>query len=232
MKKILLKRLQIQLFILLFLSIALSGCIFPLASKDSVSNTQNETAQLQTRVQTLQNNQNAAAARMDSAQRKMETMSSNIEELQSEVLNLKQTINEMQSANKSQDGASSPVSSYQEAYTDFSAKKYDLAYDEFKVFLAKNPQSSFAANAQFYMGECFFIKKQWQQAADEYIKVDKNYSKSDVAVQSLLKLGLSYEYLGRKKEATAVFASIVKKFPQSPEALTAKEKIKANNNGK
>ncbi|MDR3049261.1 MAG: tol-pal system protein YbgF [Elusimicrobiota bacterium] len=218
------------LFILLFLSIALTGCVFPFANKNSAP--QSETAQLRTQIQTLQNNQNAAMARMDSMQRKTETMSSNIEELQDEVLKLKQSINDMQSENKNQDSINSISSAYQEAYSDFSAKKYDLAYEEFKLFVLKNPKSSFAANAQFYMGECFFVQKAWQKAADEYIKVDKNYPKSDVAAQSLLKLGLSYEHLNKKKEAIAVFASIVKKFPQSPESAMAKEKIKANNNGK
>ena len=80
------------------------------------------------------------------------------------------------------------------------------------------------------MGECFYSQSRWQQALDEYRKVEQKYPRSEQTAPSRLKIALCYELLGKKSQAMNVFGSIVKDFPQSSEALTAKEKIRIYNN--
>ncbi|MDR3244003.1 MAG: tetratricopeptide repeat protein, partial [Elusimicrobiota bacterium] len=184
-------------FILLLISVFATGCIFPLASvkSDEASNPKTEAAQLKSQVQTLQKKQNEMSIKTDNNQSKIETMTAYIEELQREITSIRQIVDEMQAANRNKDSGNSALDSYQDAYGDFSAGKYDLAYDEFKAFISQNPKSSLSPSAQFYMGECFYAKKMWQKAADEYAKVEKSYPKSEILAQSLLKLGLCYERL-------------------------------------
>jgi TolA-binding protein len=80
------------------------------------------------------------------------------------------------------------------------------------------------------MGECFYSKSRWEKALEQYQKIEKNYKKSDLVSPARLKIALCYEYLERQNDAMNMFASIVKDFPQSPESLTAKEKIRKYNN--
>ena len=64
----------------------------------------------------------------------------------------------------------------------------------------------------------------------KYVKIEQTHKRSELVAAARLKIALCYELLGRKGEAMNVFSSIVKDFPQSSEAFTAKEKIRLFNN--
>ncbi|MDR0485262.1 MAG: tol-pal system protein YbgF [Elusimicrobiota bacterium] len=159
----------------------------------------------------------------------IETLNQQVGELQKEVLNLREKINLSQNENKGQNLSYQDIL-YKESYGDFSAGRYELAYSGFKNYKERYPKSNFAANAGYYMGECFYVRKMWQRALAEYAATEKAYPKAEILPSVMLKKGLCQEQLGNKKEALNTFSLIVKKFPQSEEAAAAGDKIKKNNN--
>ena len=82
------------------------------------------------------------------------------------------------------------------------------------------------------MGECLYSREMLDQAVAEYKKVESDYEKSNFVPSARLKIALCYNRLGKQNESLDVFSSIVNDYSQSPEALTAKEKIKKYNNAK
>jgi tol-pal system protein YbgF len=219
-------------FVLLLISLISTSCSLPLfQNMKGPSTAQKETAQLNSQIQALQKKQYDLSTQETVNTSKIETISNHVSEMQKELLELRQLVNQLQETDK-KETPDIQNQLYKEAYGDFSASKYDLAYSEFHTFIIKYPKSNLASTAQFYMGECFFVRKMWQKAITEFEKVTKLYPRSNAAVSAMFKLGLCYEQMGKKKEAMSMFSSIIKNFPQSPESVSAKEKIKANNNAK
>jgi tol-pal system protein YbgF len=154
-----------------------------------------------------------------------------VEGLRDKVFSLSQSLNDysvvLENRLKDGDGVGVlPSSLYSSAYGDYSMGKFDLAYSGFEEFVNKYPGAELGAQAQYYMGECFYSQKQWGKAIVEYEKVVQNYKKSSICPSAMLKLALSYESSGDKNKSLSIFTEIVKELPQTPEAAIAKENIK------
>jgi tol-pal system protein YbgF len=112
------------------------------------------------------------------------------------------------------------------AFADMHKGDYDVAVMEFNEFLAMFKDSPMADDAQYWLGECYYGKKEYAKAIPEFEKVEKNYPKGDQLVPALFKMGRSYEELGEKKKAKIIFQRIVKEFPRSMEAKIAQDRLK------
>jgi tol-pal system protein YbgF len=206
------------------------GCI-PLDSRD-ITELKGEIAQLKIECKELKQNRMDLIEKVDSTVYSSETLNNTVKGLEEEVSLLKQSIKNFNPNTPIDNTAVSilPSSVYQSAYSDYVAGKYELAYDAFQSFIEKYPNAELAMQAQFYLGEILYSRKMWRNAIEGYEKIKKLYSKSNLVVSAELKIALCYENLGMNKEALEVFSSIVDNFPNTPEFLTAKEKIKTYNN--
>jgi len=212
-----------------------SGCVAPMVSQQNVSELKGEMAQLQIQFSELQRNHADLYAKADTEFVSLEAINAAISDLQNRISALTQTVSELKSSVKRVESSERteallPSDLYQNSYSDFSMGKYDLAYQGFKSFIEKYPNAELAPQAQFYMGECFYSRKEWQKALDEYLKIEGKYKKTDLIPAAKLKTALCYEQMGKLSEAMNIFGTIVKNFPQSPESLTAKDKIRKYNN--
>jgi tol-pal system protein YbgF len=115
---------------------------------------------------------------------------------------------------------------FNNAFSDLKAGNYDLAIMEFNEFLGLFKESAMADDAQYWLGECYYGKKQYAKAVPEFEKVEKNFPKGDKLVPALYKLGRSYEESGDKKRAKIIFQRIVKEFPTSFEVKPAQDRLK------
>lgn len=115
---------------------------------------------------------------------------------------------------------------FNNAFSDLKSGNYDLAIMEFNEFLGLFRESAMADDAQYWLGECYYGKKQYAKAGPEFEKVEKNFPKGDKLVPALYKLGRSYEESGDKKRAKIVFQRIVKEFPTSFEVKPAQDRLK------
>ncbi|MFQ6002267.1 MAG: tol-pal system protein YbgF [Candidatus Zixiibacteriota bacterium] len=117
---------------------------------------------------------------------------------------------------------------YDAAYLDLTKGKYDLAITGFSNYLKYFPETEQADNAQYWLGECHYARKNYTKAAIEFHKVLENYSTGDKVPSALYKLGLSLLELKSVGQANKYFQELIDKYPHTQEAKLAKEKLKKN----
>ena len=118
-----------------------------------------------------------------------------------------------------------PKQLYDAAYLDLTKGQYDLAINGFNNFLRYFPETEQAANAQYWLGECYYAKKNHTKAAIEFHKVLENYSTGTKVPSALYKLGLSLLELKSVQQAKRYLQELVDKHPGTQEAQLAKQKL-------
>jgi len=115
---------------------------------------------------------------------------------------------------------------YDEAWRLVERKDYRAAIPRLREFLKKHPNSGLADNAQYWLGECFYGLKEYDQAILEFDAVRRKYPKGDKVPAALLKQGFAFAELGDKVDARLILQELVDRFPQSEEAGRAKQRLK------
>ena len=64
---------------------------------------------------------------------------------------------------------------YDSAYEAFKEEKYEKARERFQIFLKQYPNTEYSDSAQFWIGECYYFERKYEQAILEYEKVIKNH---------------------------------------------------------
>jgi len=116
---------------------------------------------------------------------------------------------------------------YEEALKLVERKDYRGAINRFKNFLKRHSKSEYADNAQYWIGECYYALKEFDQAILEFDAVRRRYPNGDKVPAALLKLGYAFAELGDKVDARLILQELVDRFPQSEETVKAKQKLKA-----
>lgn len=120
----------------------------------------------------------------------------------------------------------SPQEVYNTAYADYLKGNFDLAAEGFRIYREQFPESPLADNALYWIGECAFSQKRFDEAIDRSDELILSYPSSDKIAAAYLKKGLSLMELGRKDEALSVLKLLVGKFPLENETKVAQQKIK------
>jgi tol-pal system protein YbgF len=120
----------------------------------------------------------------------------------------------------------SPQEVYNTAYADYLKGNFDLASDGFKIYRDSFPDSPLADNALYWIGECLFSQRQFNEAVEEFNNLILEYPQGDKVAAAYLKKGLALAELRRKDEALVVFKLLISKYPLEEEARIAQEKIK------
>lgn len=118
---------------------------------------------------------------------------------------------------------------YELAYETFKKGKYDKARIRFQRFLKQYPNTEYSDDAQFWIGECYYLEKKYKEAILEYEKVVKNYPKGDKVPSALLMQGLSFLRLNDKPSAKLVLQRLITYYPSTNQARTAREKLIESN---
>ena len=95
------------------------------------------------------------------------------------------------------------------------ANKFDEAEKELSE-LKKIEPVDLMPNIQYWLGEVFYAKKNFEQAVIEFGTGFKNYPDSIKGPDNLLKLGLSFSNLNKKDEACNAFYELEVKYKSSP----------------
>jgi tol-pal system protein YbgF len=109
-----------------------------------------------------------------------------------------------------------PQQLYERAYGYLLQKDYGTAESTFETFLKRHPGHQLAGNAQYWLGETFYVRGQYRAAAAAFLKGYKDYTKSQKAPESLLKLAMSLQRLGQKDAACTSFTEFASKYPNPP----------------
>ena len=115
---------------------------------------------------------------------------------------------------------------YEAAWKLLERKDYRTAIARFKEFIKKHPQSEYADNAQYWIGESHYALREFDQAILEFDAVRRKYPKGDKVPAALLKQGFAFAELGDKVDARLILQELIDRYPQSQEAAKAKQKLK------
>jgi len=107
------------------------------------------------------------------------------------------------------------------------SRRYGAAESGFKSFLRKYGKHNLAPNAQFMLGETYYVQANYRLAAQTYLQGYRKFPKARRSSDTLLKLGMSMGKLGQKSQSCGVFESVVSKYKSSNSAVKrAKKEMK------
>jgi tol-pal system protein YbgF len=118
-----------------------------------------------------------------------------------------------------------PKKLYDRALADLRAGSYAGAQIDFEQMLVQFPAHKLAGNAQYWLGETFYVRRQFKQAAEAFLAGYTTYQQSTKAPDSLLKLGMTLAAMGEKKTSCDAFKELSVKFPQAPQAIAKRAQI-------
>jgi len=106
------------------------------------------------------------------------------------------------------------------------AGNYDKAVSTFREVVTNYPTGELASNAQFWMGESYYTKGDLESAVTAYRKVLSDWPASRKAPDAMVKLGFSLSDLKKTGEARSTLEEVVRKFPGTPAAQLAADRLK------
>lgn len=110
-------------------------------------------------------------------------------------------------------GSGDPRTDYDTAYAYVLNRQYDQAEMGFRRFIQSHPRDKLLPDATYWLGETYLQRNRAREAAEQFLKISTDYSRSSKAPDALLKLGMSLSSLGAKDQACATFAEVERKFP-------------------
>ena len=115
--------------------------------------------------------------------------------------------------------------SYMAAYELVQNKRYDNAISAMQTFVQKYPKGGYTANAQYWLGELYLVKKNYSQSIEHFDIVLSQFPSSNKSAASMLKIGYAYAANGNKQEAIKRLQQVVTRYPGTPTAKLANSKL-------
>ena len=114
---------------------------------------------------------------------------------------------------------------YRDAYETFYKGDLEGARRKFEAFLKQYPNTELSDNAQFWIGETYYQKKDYEKAILEYEKAIVKYPEGDKIPAAIFKQALAFLELGDKTNAKNLLKRLIEKYPISDQAQLAKRKL-------
>ena len=121
-------------------------------------------------------------------------------------------------------GGATPEAQYKSAFGLLSQANYGEAELALRAFVDQNPDDPLAGNAKYWLGETYYVRQDFQQAAITFAEAYQRYPDNSKAPDNLLKLGMSLSALGSKPDACGTFAELLKRYPNA--AVTVQQRAK------
>lgn len=116
-----------------------------------------------------------------------------------------------------------PDNIYKQALDTLKSGETGKSRDMLNQFATQFPDHKLAANVRYWIGETFYLEKNYEQAVLEFQRVIKEYPGKEKVPAAMLKQGLSFRELGDIKSAKFIIKELIDKFPRAEEIPTAKE---------
>ncbi len=114
---------------------------------------------------------------------------------------------------------------YQAAFDTLKEGRYRQAKVELKSFLGKYPNSSYAGNAQYWLGEAHYVTRNFEEGITEFKQVLSKYPTSNKVPDAMLKLGYTFYELKQFDEAKAILNDLRERFPDATAARLATKRL-------
>ena len=113
---------------------------------------------------------------------------------------------------------------YDAAMAQFKAGDYKAAGDALSAFVRQYPASVYTPNAQYWLGNSFYAQRDCKSAIAAQLLVLKNYPDSAKAPDAMLNIASCQTEL-KDKAAKKTLQDLIKQFPESQAAVTAKQRL-------
>ena len=108
-----------------------------------------------------------------------------------------------------------PQDQYNSAFSLLRQARYEDAEQALRGFVQRYPRDSLAPAAQYWLGETFYVRKDYSNAAAVFAEGYEKYSKSSKGPDFLLKLGMSLANAGQKDKACLAYQRLDRDYPQA-----------------
>ncbi len=116
-------------------------------------------------------------------------------------------------------------SSYRQAFGLLKDGRYKEAISGFEHVLEVYPNGKYAGNAQYWLGESYYVTRDFDAARASFAKVIENHPDSTKVPDAMLKLGFIEYEQSQWKHARKSLKSIIKQYPESVAAGLAQQRL-------
>lgn len=190
--------------------------------------------------QTLQTQQQGEGSKADQLSGQIQALNDTMDEIKVRLAKVTKQLEDMQAAQQSfaaqqasqqqqqQALAQAPPPDvlYNNGLRDYNGGKNDLATQEFSDYIKFYPNTDLAGNSYYYLGELQFKQGNYQQALQSYDQVLQNFPSGNKAASAQLKKGFALLELGKQDEGVSELRHLIQRYPHSPEALQARERLR------
>lgn len=116
---------------------------------------------------------------------------------------------------------------YDTAFEALKNGQYAEAARRFQSFLSQYPDGEFAPNAQYWLGESYYVTQNYQVALEAFERLLTNFPDSNKVPDALLKVGYSHYELRNWDQAEATLNRVIQRYPDSTVARLAQGRLRA-----
>jgi tol-pal system protein YbgF len=115
---------------------------------------------------------------------------------------------------------------YEQAFRALRETRYADAAEGFDRFLRDHPRSEFAPNALYWLGEVYYVTRDFDTALDQFGKLQQTYPNSGKQPDALLKVGFSHYELGQWERARAALEQVIADYPGTNYSRLAENRLR------
>jgi len=115
-----------------------------------------------------------------------------------------------------------PEQAFAGALKTFRAHEHGQAVLEFMDFVAKYPKHGLLPRAQYWIGEAYYVQRDYPQALLEFKRVLEMDPGALAAADAWLRIGMCHANLHQPAPATAAWQRVVREYPRSEAAGKAR----------
>jgi tol-pal system protein YbgF len=114
---------------------------------------------------------------------------------------------------------------YKTAFEQLKSGQYKTARESLRSFLDAYPTGAYADNAQYWLGEAYYVQRQYEQALAEFDKVVQRYPNSPKVADALLKMAYIESDRANGQKATDLLNRLISQHPDSTAAGLGKKQL-------
>ena len=123
------------------------------------------------------------------------------------------------------EASASPSADYRAAVALVKAGKHHEGQVALRAFIKAHPRHDYADNAQYWLGEDYYLQKDYAHALAEFRATIDKYPRGNKVPDAFLKVGDCYRELGEADASRDALHDLVARFPRSESAAIATRRL-------
>jgi tol-pal system protein YbgF len=115
---------------------------------------------------------------------------------------------------------------YDQAFRALRETRYADAAEGFDAFLRDHPQSTYSPNALYWLGEVYYVTRDFETALAQFERLQETYPASSKKPDALLKIGFSHYELDNWDRARAALEQVIADFPGTNYSRLAENRLR------